>query len=146
MISTRKPWLFVVEDNDDDMFLLERALEKRWQLWRARDGDEAIDVLSKIRQEETSLPDVVVLDLNLPRVGGYKVLSFLRANGTFDAVPVLMTTSAQIHAEASKALARGVDAFFVKPFDLESYVQLPSFIELARRVRSERLAAGRLDA
>jgi two-component system response regulator len=142
MLPISSPWILVVEDSDNDMFLLERALEKRWQLWRARDGDQAIHALSKLLDGKgDSLPGTVVLDLNLPRVGGYEVLSFLRTHDLFDAIPVLMTTSAQVHTEMRTALSRGADAFFVKPFDLDSYGQLPSFVELARRVRLERSAA-----
>ena len=134
----------VVEDNETDLYLLQLFLSAEppvQHLLRARDGEEGIELLNEFASGgRGSLPDLIVVDLNLPRVNGHEVLAYLRAQQAFQKTPVIVVTSCEAEAERKKAIEGGADAYFVKPFDIASYRRLPDAIAEARRVRSERMA------
>ncbi len=136
-------WIFVIEDSESDLYLLKRALgtgPDTEQVVRARDGEQGIELLDELASAGRAwLPDLIVLDLNLPRVDGHGVLAHLRAHRAFHEIPVIVVTCSEAEAERKRALAGGADGYFVKPFDLASYRHLPAAIADARRVRSERL-------
>ena len=134
----------VVEDNETDLYLLKRFLSAEppvQHLLRARDGEEGIELLDELASGgRGSLPDLIVVDLNLPRVNGHEVLAHLRAQQAFQKTPVIVVTSSEAESERKKAIEGGADGYFVKPFDIASYRRLPDAIAQARRVRAERLA------
>jgi len=107
-----KPRLLVV---DDDL-PVQRAV---WRLFRAKgyvvfvaqDGVEALDVVGKSR------PDVILLDISMPRLDGLQVLEELR--GLPSSPPVLVITAQEGGALAEKAAALGAAGLIAKPFDLE---------------------------
>jgi CheY-like chemotaxis protein len=141
--SQNLPWIFAVEDSESDMYLLERALNQGPQppsIRRARDGEEALAVLLELADAgRDRLPQVILIDLNLPRIDGYEILSHLRSQEVFEALPVVAISSSQALVDRRKAIAAGADAYFVKPLDLASYGRLPSVIDEARRARSHKL-------
>jgi len=135
--------ILAVEDNASDLILLRLALEhyappERFQ--SVTDGEQAMRLLSQLAAAG-SLPDTVVLDLHLPRVDGYTVLTQIRSNSLFNSVAVLVYTSSDSDVDRKLALDRGADAYFSKPCDLAAYRRLPGAIEEARQHRSERLSA-----
>jgi CheY-like chemotaxis protein len=134
----------VVEDNETDLYPLQRFLSAEppvQHLLRARDGEEGIELLNEFASGgRGSLPALIVVDLNLPRVNGHEVLAHLRAQQVFQKTPVIVVTSCEAEAERKKAIEGGADGYFVKPFDIASYRRLPDAIAEARRVRAERLA------
>ena len=72
--------IFIVEDNDPDVFLVEEALRSQGiqaQIQRCQDGEEAIQALSQIGS--TSLPDLIIIDLNLPKITGLDILKHVRS-------------------------------------------------------------------
>lgn len=126
--------VLLIEDDPDDVYLFERALDhvkvrdgRDVVLDRAGDGLEgsyrvAIDDLT------SRLPDVVVLDLNMPRLDGMKFLHALRATfGVRDLPVVVLTTSAAkpIHDEAMSA---GADKVFVKPDHADALLEIAAEI------------------
>jgi CheY-like chemotaxis protein len=135
-------WTLAVEDSETDMYLLRLALEKNpsgQQIICVRDGEQAIELLRELAVAgRESFPNLILLDLNMPRVDGYEVLTHLRSQNAFDEIPVVVVTSSQVEAEKRKALAVGADAYFVKPMDVASYARLPDVIDEARRLRSAR--------
>jgi CheY-like chemotaxis protein len=86
-----------------------------------------------------SLPELIVIDLNVPRIDGHELLAHLRAHDAFEEIPVLVVTSSQADADRKRALAGGADGYFVKPMDISSYERLPDAMEGARRARVTRL-------
>jgi CheY-like chemotaxis protein len=139
----RGSWILVIEDSDSDMYLLQRAVDAgptARQVRRVRNGEQAIELLRQIADGGPgSLPDVIVIDLNLPRIDGHEVLAHLRAHEAFEEIPVLIVTSSQAEADRKRALAGGADGYFVKPIDIFSYEKLPDAMEGARRARLTRL-------
>lgn len=96
--------ILIVEDNDPDVFLVQEALRSQGisaQIERANDGEHAVSMLSNLTA--SSLPDLIIIDLNLPKVAGLEVLKHARTLKQLDAVPILILTSSQSRAD-SRAL------------------------------------------
>lgn len=111
------PELVFVEDDPEDGDLLLRALaragftgEVRW----ARDGEEALAALTPV---EAALPRLVLLDLQLPRIDGFEVLTRLRSEPRTRALPVVVFTSSTFPDDAARCRALGADDVIVKPVD-----------------------------
>jgi len=135
-------WVLAIEDNPSDAILLQYALEgaiSPLQLKCVKDGEEAINLLSDLTADHKPLPDVILVDLNLPRLDGYEVLSRLRANDDYRHVALLVLTSSGSAAERQRALSQGADGFFTKPFDLDAYRCLPRIIGETCQARDQRL-------
>lgn len=116
--ATHQTWrILLVEDDDVDAELFERAVG-RWHLpidiVRARDGEAALQVLRTAPAPEQGGPDLIVLDLNLPRIGGLEFLATMRAEPELTAKPVfVLTTSAAPH-DVATAFRHHVAAYLVK--------------------------------
>jgi two-component system, chemotaxis family, response regulator Rcp1 len=119
--------IILAEDNPGDVFLVRRALEKQGiphELVVAQNGEEALLLL-----EETALPELIVLDLNLPKMDGKQVLCQIRQKPAFDRTPVIILTSSGSQKTRDLALALGANAFYQKPTDLASLMQLGKDVE-----------------
>jgi DNA-binding response OmpR family regulator len=115
--------VFIVEDNDPDVFLVEEALRSQGiqaQIQRCQDGEEAIRALSQIGP--ASLPDVIIIDLNLPKITGLDILKHVRSLKQLDRVPVLILTSSQSKTDRALSLQLGADAYIAKPPTLPEFL------------------------
>ena len=121
--------IILAEDNDGDIFLVKRALNQSAVLFEMRvahDGEEALRLMDDPSGEH---PDVIVLDLNLPRLTGADVLSHIRANPKFNHTPVIILTSSDSSRDRTRALELGADRYFCKPSELKRYMDLGPLIE-----------------
>jgi len=125
--------ILLAEDNDGDIFLVRRALEKRGvphQLTVARNGEEALELLDRAEKSPSSeAPKLILLDLNLPKIDGAQVLSRIRKTNAFSATPVIVLTSSDSPKDRESALALGANAYFRKPTDLQSFMHLGEVVE-----------------
>jgi CheY-like chemotaxis protein len=128
-LAARRPArVLLVEDNEADVRLTREALREAGEevrLSAVADGEQALAYLR--RQEgfaEVPRPDLVLLDLNLPRKNGLEVLEELRADPELASVPVIMITSSSAQADADAAYAAGANAFVVKPHELDAFMDL----------------------
>lgn len=112
-----------VEDDDDNAFMLTRRLERRGiHMRHVENGEKAlIDAVWKI-------PDVVLLDINLPGMDGLSVLEKLRSNPLTRNVPVIVLSAHVMEDDITRALQAGADAFVAKPIDF------PRLLEALDRV------------
>lgn len=119
-----------VEDNEEDLVLFSRACEIAGlpaifhPVW---DGMQAIAYLKgqgefKDRHKHP-LPDLIILDLTLPKMGGFDFLKWLRQDSGLPALPVLIFTISERAEDKARALAEGATGYFVKPKDFETLVQ-----------------------
>jgi two-component system, response regulator len=122
--------ILLVEDNADDEALTFRALMKNNisnQLVVARDGAEALDYLfatGKYSGRDVSLgPQVVLLDLNLPKVSGLEVLRQLRANERTKLLPVVILTSSNEDQDRLQGYDSGANSYVRKPVDFNQFVE-----------------------
>jgi CheY-like chemotaxis protein len=121
--------ILLVEDNDDDVFLVQRALAKAGvteSLRVAADGREALDFLqTALRQDESSnVPCLILLDLKMPRVPGLEVLDWIRKQPRLRALPVIVLTSSSADADVEAAYRLGANSYFSKPATSEDLLSL----------------------
>jgi CheY-like chemotaxis protein len=119
-----------VEDNADDVMLTALAFRKAGvaaKLEVAADGDKAI---SKLQSPNSNLPPAcVLLDIKLPSISGFEVLTWIRQQPLLRRLPVIMLTSSLLPSDINKAYELGANSYLTKPSDLDSLVALPKTIE-----------------
>jgi two-component system, response regulator len=125
-----KKIILLVEDNPDDVDLTIRALEKNKILNKvvtARDGVEALDYLfgaGKYAGRDTSvLPELVLLDLKLPKVDGIDVLKRLRSNELTELLPVVILTSSKEEQDIINSYKFGANSYIRKPVDFNQFME-----------------------
>jgi two-component system, cell cycle response regulator DivK len=103
-----------VEDNDANFALIKLVLEKtgRWIVTRANDVEQARLALHEQR------PDVVLLDLDLPGVGGLELAREIKASEAWRSVPIIVVSASVMRQEHVKAREAGCEFFIEKPFDI----------------------------
>lgn len=117
--------ILLVEDNPGDVMLVQLALERAGSdasLRVARDGDEALEILEATDPAE--LPDLVLLDLNLPRVDGRQVLSRLKQDDDLSAVPVVVLSSSDAPGDVCMAYRHYANSYVTKPVEMEDFFEL----------------------
>ena len=124
--------ILLVEDNPSDLDLTLRAF-KRCNLANpvlvARDGQEALNWIPRWEAGET-LPLVILLDVNLPRVNGLDVLRQLRETPVSKFLPVLMLTSSSEDRDVQMAYEHHANSYIVKPVSFDKLVEVATQIEL----------------
>lgn len=118
--------LLYVEDEDAAVFLLETALKEAEidvRFFRVADGDEALAFLRKSGiYHDMPRPDLVLLDLNLPRRTGLEVLAEMRNSEDLRALPVIVFTSSSLAVDKRKSLALGAQQYITKPASFDGFV------------------------
>ena len=122
--------VLLVEDNPDDEALTLRALRKNHvanEVVVARDGVEALEYLfaegAYASRDATALPQVVLLDLNLPRLGGLEVLRRLRERPATSMIPVVVLTSSMEDRDLVESYRLGANSYVRKPVDFLQFVE-----------------------
>lgn len=134
--------ILLVEDNADDEALTLRALRKnniRNDVIVARDGVEALDLLL----QQQLRPQVVLLDLKLPRVDGLEVLRRLRADARTQLLPVVILTSSKEEQDMVQGYRLGANSYVRKPVDFEQFLQAVQQLGLYWLVLNETPEAAR---
>lgn len=115
-----------VEDEDAAVFLLQTAIEEAdidLELHRVADGEQALAFLAHSRGYECAPePDMVLLDLNLPRKSGLDVLAQMQRADTLRDIPVVVFTSSALPIDRKRSLALGARDFITKPLTFDSFV------------------------
>lgn len=127
-MNRKKPNVLLVEDNPADINLVEEALEEAQldcRLHIMRDGMRAIEFLERLDTEpDHPPPDVVLLDLNLPKMSGEEVLKRVRLSPKCEDVKVLIISSSDAPADRERMMKLGASDYFRKPSDLAQFMLL----------------------
>jgi two-component system response regulator len=123
--------ILLVEDNPDDEALTLRALEKNHisnDIIVARDGVEALDYLfgtgAYASRDTRDTPQVILLDINLPRINGLEVLRRLRADPRMEHVPVVILTSSTEEDDMLKGYQNGANSYVRKPVNFNEFIDV----------------------
>lgn len=136
--------ILLVEDNPDDVALTLRALRKNNILNEVivvNDGAEALDSLfgsGLYAGVGPRLPDVVLLDLKLPKVDGFEVLRRIRSDARTKLLPVVILTSSKEEQDLANGYALGANSYIRKPVDFEQFAEAVRQLGLYWLVLNER--------
>lgn len=107
-----KPRILIIEDNAQNMYLARFLLEKNGcEVSGAEDGPSGIELAAHL------VPDVILLDIQIPGMDGYAVAKALRANPALDGIPIVAVTSYAMAGDRERILAAGADDYIEKPID-----------------------------
>jgi CheY-like chemotaxis protein len=125
--------ILLAEDNEGDVMLVEQALEEHQidhKLHVVKDGDQALGFVADMGTSDgPPCPDVLLLDLNLPKVDGPQVLQQFRKHPACAHTPVIVVTSSDAPRDRQLVKALGADAYFRKPSDLIEFMALGALIK-----------------
>jgi two-component system response regulator len=122
--------ILLVEDNPDDEALTLRALKKnniRNEVVVARDGVEAVDYLfgtgSYVGRDLSAMPQVILLDLKLPRMDGFEVLERIRSTDATKFLPVVILTTSNEDQDRLRGYGLGANSFVRKPVEFDKFIE-----------------------
>jgi two-component system cell cycle response regulator DivK len=126
--------ILIVEDHPLHMKLMEMTLrDKNYTLVKATDGEEALDVAVRER------PDLILMDIRLPKMNGFEVTRKLRENPEFSHTPIIALTAHAMAGDRESVIKSGCDTYLSKPVDTR---QLPAVIaEMLLKRRRENLSS-----
>ncbi|MDD2850502.1 MAG: response regulator [Desulfuromonadaceae bacterium] len=113
-----KKKILYIEDNEQNLYLVTFILEKYgYEVASATDGQEGIDLAAVVK------PDLILLDIQLPRMDGYEVAGHLRENPHLADIPIVAVTSYAMAGDRDKALAAGCTGYIEKPINPDTFMQ-----------------------
>lgn len=125
--------ILLVEDNEGDIVLTKEALadaKMKNKVSVSRDGEEAINYLNNAAQSpEALLPDFILLDINLPKVDGKEVLSYIKSTPKLKKIPVVILSTSSNEADISDAYNNYANCFISKPVDFNKFFDVVKMIE-----------------
>lgn len=123
--------ILLVEDNPGDVRLIQEAFkttDRETTLHAITDGDDAMEFLTQ-QTTEDSLPDLVLLDLNLPGKSGCEILRTIRDEPQLQHLPVIMLTSSRANEDVTRCYETGANAYLTKPDDMAAFSSLVETVE-----------------
>lgn len=129
----KEPKILLVEDNEGDAELTLEALKSNDILSEVRlinNGEEAIRFL-KLEKDyaNETLPDLILLDLNLPKVDGKEVLHFIKNNHELKMIPVVILTTSSLQKDITYAYKNHANCYMVKPSNLKDFITVINAVE-----------------
>jgi two-component system, chemotaxis family, response regulator Rcp1 len=131
---TRAIRLLVVEDSAPYSHLIQRAFRDRnekfrWELTVAEDGERALKLLFEEEEESAPLPDIILLDWNLPKVSGNEVLRRIKEHRKLRRIPVLVFSSSEADADIHAAYDNHANGYITKPGSVDVLALIVEAIE-----------------
>ena len=125
--------ILLVEDNEGDIFLITEALEEGKivnKISVSKDGKEAIDFLEKKgKYKDAETPDLILLDINLPKKNGHEVLQYIKTSENLKQIPVIMLTTSSSDKDVLLSYKHHANCFITKPLDVNNFLTIVSSIE-----------------
>jgi|SRR5271157_1059781 len=125
--------ILLVEDNPDHVLLVQEAFEEAKStstIHIVEDGLEALKFLNRDNPYETApCPDLILLDLNLPRKDGRELLRDLKQDGGLSAIPVIVFTSSSAQQDIDMCYSLHANCYITKPVGFDQYVEIMQMIE-----------------
>lgn len=127
MIAQRRPIeVLLVEDDPGDVLMTREALSERAHANRLNVVGDGVEALAYVRKEgqfgDAVRPDLVVLDLNLPRRGGREVLADMKSDPDLRGIPVVVLSTSSAESDVLESYLLHANAFVTKPVDYDSFV------------------------
>ncbi len=125
--------ILMVEDNEGDVLLTTTALQRAKVHNRLNVVEDGVEALAYLRRQgqyaDARRPDLILQDLNLPRVDGRQVLAEIKRDEDLKAIPVVVLTSSQAEQDVLMAYNHGANCYVVKPVDFSRLLEIVKTIE-----------------
>jgi CheY-like chemotaxis protein len=125
--------ILLVEDNEGDILLTREALEEariHIILDVVKDGKQAVDFLNKDDGfADVSMPDLLLLDVNLPKKNGHEVLKYIKASDSLKHIPVIMLTTSSSEKDINQSYNNYANCYVTKPVDVNEFLTVVTTIE-----------------
>lgn len=112
------------EDNPADVYLIRQALQEHGIEYNLEIASHGGEMLAALNRERDRPPDLIILDLNLPRYDGLEVLKILRDNSSLQSIPVVILTSSDSPKDRVAASNFGADCYIRKPSKLDEFMAI----------------------
>lgn len=130
--SERNPKsVLIIEDNQDHIELIKRAIKLHpldVKIYHATDGEDALDFLFKkgkyLSKRNIPVPDLILLDIKLPKIDGYNVLKKIKSHQEFKAIPVIVLTTSAREEDINRMYKHGACSYLVKPSQYLEFVAI----------------------
>lgn len=124
-LSSRLVEILLVEDNPDDVDLTIEAFRESQSPSRLHVVEDGVEALEFLRRRgahaDAPRPDLILLDLNLPRKSGYEVLAEVKTDPTLREIPVVVLTTSAAEADVNRSYALAANCYITKPVDLDAF-------------------------
>ncbi len=108
--------ILYIEDTFENRMLIRRILEAEgYKVWEAENARQALDLL------QNELPDLILMDINMPDIDGYTLTSRLRKNPLFNNIPIVALTANVMRGDRERSLEAGCDGYVQKPIDVDQF-------------------------
>lgn len=125
--------ILLVEDNEGDILLTIDALEEGKifnKISVVKDGKQALDFLNKKNQfADAEIPNLILLDINLPKKNGHEVLHYIKTSPELKHIPIIMLTTSSSEKDILSAYNNYVNCFITKPVEVSEFIHAVSKIE-----------------
>ena len=125
--------ILLEEDNEGDIILTRDAFEDAKivvNLSVAKDGKQALDILNKEGEYgNTELPDLLLLDVNLPKKNGHEVLKYIKGNDSMKHIPVIMLTTSSAQSDINLSYNNYANCYITKPVEVSDFLTIIATIE-----------------
>ncbi len=117
-MNENRKTVLLVEDNEDNLVVYRTILEHvGYRVVEARDGEEGV---ARARQER---PDLILMDISIPKIDGWEATQRLKAGADTDSIPIIALTAHALEEDRQKALQAGCDGYLAKPVEPRRVVQ-----------------------
>ncbi len=127
--------ILIAEDDEDDYILITDAInssQNKCQITWVKDGEELLDFLNSVNDHSGGnkiKPDIILLDLNMPKKDGREALEEIKSHSKFKNIPVVVLTTTQAKTDIQKAYDLGANSFIQKPFKYANFsAMMESFL------------------
>jgi chemotaxis family two-component system response regulator Rcp1 len=126
--------ILVVEDNEPEQLIMKEAFKEAkvpHDLFMVKDGLEALEFLRMQGNfTEAPRPDLIILDLNMPRKNGLEILPDIKNNPKWEHIPVLIFSNSEFNGDICRCHSMGVNAYLSKPGDFQGFIDLARVIDV----------------
>jgi len=135
-LSDKTCTILLVEDNHDHIELIRRAITigpLKADIYISTDGEDALNFVFKTgkykKAKRVPTPDLILLDIKLPKVDGYNVLQSIRAHTAYRSIPIIILTTSAREEDIERMLQYGADSYIIKPSQYHEFVAIYEKIE-----------------
>ncbi|MEQ7802124.1 response regulator [Pedobacter sp. ASV1-7] len=123
--------ILLIEDNDGDILLTLEALEEFRIMNKVtviKDGKKAIDFFETLPTKD-SIPDLILLDINLPKMSGHEVLHYVKTDNEYKHIPIIMLTTSSSETDILQSYNNYANCYITKPIDVADFMKAVAKIE-----------------